>query len=254
MIVADKNNEAELIAIIPSIKNHMNEWQIVNIKIMEKSSVSQKEIVQRFLEQYRSYEGVIYPVSASKIVMLIRLGLIENYALMKAEIERKIPSLYCRILLRKMSAAGLKQIHLDLSEKGASFNLLDNLFELRICRKTNVVLIADDDSFVRKSLGTLLASCGDVYEIEDGDQIVKTYLKYNPDILFLDIHMPGKTGLEVIPNLIEIDTDAFIVVLSADSQKENVLEALERGAAGFLTKPPAKHRIQEYLNQCITIT
>ncbi|MCB1839404.1 MAG: response regulator [Alphaproteobacteria bacterium] len=253
MIIGNKNNEAELIAIIPSIKSHMNEWQILNIKIVENSSLSQKEITHRFAEQYRSYEGVIYPVSDLKIMMLVRLGLVENYALMKSEIEKKIPSHCCRILLRKMSTAGLRQIQIDLTQKDASFNLSDNLFDERMRRNTNVILIADDDAFIRKSLRALLVSCGEVHEVSNGDQVFPSYLKNNPDILFLDIHMPGKTGLEVIPNIIEMDSDAFIIVLSADSQKGNVLEALEKGAAGFLTKPPAKSRIQEYLNQCITI-
>ena len=252
MILADKNNDAELVALVPSIKNFMNEWQIVNINIAETSTLSQKQIIQKFIDQYRNYDGVIYPVNSAKFVMLVRLGIIENYALMKSEIEKKIPQHSCRILLRKMSAKGLRQIQIDLSEKVTSVSLAENLYYQRMNRKENVILIADDDAFVRKSMSALL-SCGTIFEVEAGKQVIPSYLKHNPDILFLDIHMPDKTGLELIPDIVEIDSDAFMIVLSADSQKENVLTALELGAAGFLSKPPLKQRVQEYISQCITI-
>lgn len=253
MILANKSNDAELMALVPSIKNHMNEWQIVNINIVENSALSQKAIIEKFLAQYRAHEGMIYPVSPKKIVMLIRLGIVENYALMKSEIEKKMPNHCCRVLLRKMSAVGMKQIQIDLTKRDTAIDLAENMYSQRASRKENVILIADDDTFIRKSMGALLASCGNIFDVDCGKDVVSAYLKHNPDILLLDIHMPDKTGLELIPDIVEVDSDAFIIVLSADSQKENVLKALELGAAGFLTKPPAKHKVQEYLSQCITI-
>ena len=253
MILANKKNDTELMTLVLSIKNYMNEWQIVNVNVIDNSRLSQRSILERLLDQYRRYEGMIYPVSDKKIVMLVRLGLIENYAIMKAEIEQKIPEHCCRVLLRKMSAIGLRQMQIGLMNKDNSVGLQDNLFAHRGERRENVILIADDDPFVRKSMATILTPCGTVFEAKSGDEVVAAYIQHNPDILLLDIHMPEKTGLELIPEIIEYDSDAFILVLSADSMRENVLIALEKGAAGFLTKPPAKQKVQEYLGQCITI-
>lgn len=254
MIVNDtKNNDALLMALVASIKNNMNEWQIVNINIMKDSTLPQDEIIQNLLENYKSHEGIIYPVSASKIVMLVRLGIVENYTRMKTEVEQKLPGHSCRVLLRKMSAAGMKQIQIDLSQKGDSITFADDLYSQRETRSGNVFLVVDDDAFIRKSMKTLLSSCGDIVEVEAGKQVVPAYLKHNPDMIFLDIHMPDKTGLELIPDIMEVDSDAFIVILSADSNAENVMSALEEGAIGFLTKPPSKAKVQEYLGQCITI-
>ncbi len=253
MIIAEKKNDSELMMLVPSIKNHMSEWQIINIKIVENSVLSQKEIIKHFYDQYRKYEGMIYPVSPRKIVMLVRLGIIENYAVIKSDIEQKIPNHCCRILLRQMSKIGIKQVQIDLTEKDTSINLTESMYKQRETRKDNVILIVDDDPFIRKTMSILLTSCGEIIEASCGKEVVPAYLKHNPDILLLDIHMPDKTGLEIIPDLIELDSDSFIIVLSADSQKENVLKALELGAAGFLTKPPAREKIQEYLSQCITI-
>ena len=156
-------------------------------------------------------------------------------------------------MLRKMSTMGMKQIQIDLMEKNTSIDLIDDLYTRRVERKKNVIMIADDDAFVRKSMSSLLAACGNIEEIDTGEKVTKAYLKHNPDFLLLDIHMPGKTGLEIIEEIMEFDADAFIIVLSADSSSENVLSALDNGASGFLTKPPSQEKIQDYLNKCITI-
>lgn len=253
MILANKNSDTELMALVSSIKNHMSEWQIVNIKMLEKSQLTQKQVLEKFLAQYKMYDGLIYPVSPQKIVMLARLGLIDNYSLMKAEIEKNIPHHSCRIMLRKMSAIGLKQIQIDLTSQSQSVDLVDKMFHERSSRKENILMIADDDAFVRKTMSTLLIPFGETIQVASANDVLRSYLEHNPDILLLDIHMPEKSGLEIIPSIMEVDPDAYIIVLSADSQKDNVLKALELGAAGFLSKPAAKERVQEYLNQCITI-
>lgn len=255
MILADKQNDSELMLLLPSIKNNLNEWQIVNVKITDSSRFTQPEIIQKLLAQFRGTEGIIHPLGNDKIIMIARLGTIDNYAVMKQEIESKLPEHSCRILLRKLNAAGLKQIQIEIMgiDKKQS-TARKNLYKQRTERRTNVIMIADDDPFVLKTMKTLLANFGDVVEVNNSAQVVPKYIETNPDILLLDIHMPGKTGLQIIPEIIFIDSDAFLIILSADSQKENVLLALEEGAAGFLTKPPSKGKIQEYLNQCITIS
>ncbi len=231
----------------------MMEWQIVNFNTKENNTITQKEILSRLMEQYRAYDGVIFPASSQKIVMIIRMGIVENFAAMKSDIEKKIPGHSCRVLLRKMSTLGMKQVQIDLTQKNTSISLIDDLYIKRAERKENVILIADDDAFIRKSMKTLLSNSGRIEEVDNGKDVVKAYLKHNPDLLLLDIHMPERTGLEVISDIMEVDADAFVIVLSADSCSENVIKSLDKGAAGFLTKPPAKDKVKEYLSQCITM-
>ena len=253
MIIAEGKNDANLMVFVSSIKNHINEWQIINVNIVKNSTLSQDEIMDILLGQYSTFEGLIYPVSSTKVVLLVRLGVIDDYSAMKSEIERNIPNHCCRILLRKMSAIGMKQVQIDLTKKDTAINLDESLYNQRVDRKGNTILIADDDSFVRRSMSVLLSSCGEIAEVDCGKGVLPAYLKYNPDIILLDIHMPDKTGLELIPSIVELDSDAFVIILSADSKKENVMKALELGAAGFLTKPPSRDKLQEFLKQCITI-
>lgn len=253
MIIAEKKNEAQLMSLVSSIKKYMNEWQIVNVNIAASAGLTKTEVMEKLLISYNKNEGIIYPLSDKKVVMLVRLGIIQNYAVMKSEIEDKIPNHSCRVMMRKMSAAGLKQIQIDLTQKSSGVSLQDNLFSQREKRKENIILVADDDAFVLKSMSKLLAFYGRVVEASGSAQVTPLYLEHNPDIVLLDIHMPGKSGLDLMNDVMEMDPDAFIIILSADSMKENVMTALERGAAGFLTKPPIKAKLEEYLNQCITI-
>lgn len=253
MIRAKSNSNAELLALAPSIKNNMMEWQIVHMKMQKDSPLSQEDIINRLITAYKTYDGIIFASSDTQIIMIIRLGIVENYVVVKKEIEKNIPGHVCRIMLRKMSTMGMKQIQIDLMQKNTSIDLIDDLYTRRVERKKNVIMIADDDAFVRKSMCSLLAACGEIQDVDTGEKVTKAYLKHNPDFLLLDIHMPGKTGLEIIEEIMEFDADAFIIVLSADSSSDNVLNALNNGASGFLTKPPSQEKIQDYLNKCITI-
>lgn len=253
MILGEKKNDTQLMALLPSMKKFMNEWQVVNINIAENSPLLQTEIIQRLLQHYHHYEGLIYPVSPSKIVMLARFGILHNYAVMKTEIEQKLPQHCCRILLRKLSAMAMKQVQIDISARDDSLINCQNMYTQRAMRRENVLLVADDERMARATMATLLGACGTVIDVENGTQVLSSYVRHNPDIVFLDIHMPGKSGLDLIQDIITVDPDAFIVVLSADSMKDNVLKALEDGAAGFLSKPPQPKKVQDYIGQCITV-
>lgn len=251
MIIGDKKNEAQLLGLIPSIKNFMWEWQIVTVKIPKSTQASVDEIVKSLYETYKQYEGVLYPVKDGKIVLLVRMGLINNYSILKTEIEEKMPKYNCRVMVRKMSTAGLKQIQIDLSAVNSSIARL-NMFDEREKRRQNKVLIVDDDMFVRKTMKSIIGGVAEVVEVDRGDQALTNYLKHNPDVVLLDIHMPNVNGLDLVDELLELDPDAFIVIFSADSVKENVLAAIEKGAVGFLSKPPIKGKLENYLQQCIT--
>jgi two-component system, chemotaxis family, chemotaxis protein CheY len=80
------------------------------------------------------------------------------------------------------------------------------------------------------------------------------YKQYAPDILLLDIHMPGKDGLEVLHDIQDIDPQAYIIMLSADSSAENVGYTLQEGAKGFMTKPFTREKLLELTHKCPTIS
>lgn len=120
----------------------------------------------------------------------------------------------------------------------------------RSTRKRPVVMIVEDDPFTRRLVLMALKADFDVVEAENGASAIEAYQTYAPDAAFLDIELPDTNGHIILKKLITADKGAFIVMLSANSMKENVLAALEIGAQGFVTKPFAKEKLMHYLNLC----
>lgn len=101
------------------------------------------------------------------------------------------------------------------------------------------VLIADDHPVVRKGLRSLLEEEPEIIvvgEAEDGTQALAEIERLKPDIAIVDLMMPGHNGLEVIRQAKKFFPSMYIIVLSMNSNDAYVLEALKRGASGYVLK------------------
>lgn len=124
--------------------------------------------------------------------------------------------------------------------------------QARAARKSLLVLIVEDDPFTRRLVIGTLRSEFDIIEAESGASALALYEKHAPDAVFLDIELPDTSGHVVLSKLLAGDAGAFVVMLSANSNKENILAALEKGAQGFATKPFAREKLIHYLRLCET--
>lgn len=98
------------------------------------------------------------------------------------------------------------------------------------------VLIADDESIVRRALVRALASKKvETIEAEDGEQALQIWKEKDPDLVFLDVLMPGLTGPQVLKELDRIQ--AKVVLMSAYTGEYNVEKARSLGADLFIPKP-----------------
>ena len=101
------------------------------------------------------------------------------------------------------------------------------------------VLIVDDDALVTQSLATILSVEPDVEVIGrggSGPEAVEKHRELSPDILLLDIRMPGGDGLGAAEQILAEDEDARIVFLTPFSDDEYIVRALKMGARGYLIK------------------
>ena len=100
------------------------------------------------------------------------------------------------------------------------------------------LLIIDDSSFMRMLMKKVLKNEPiELYEASNGEQAMALYKKQKPDLVTLDITMPGENGLDLLVLLKEYDPHAKVIMCSSMIYKENVQEAMEKGAIGFLVKP-----------------
>jgi DNA-binding NarL/FixJ family response regulator len=105
------------------------------------------------------------------------------------------------------------------------------------------VLIADDQALVRGGFHSILAGQDDidvVGEVEDGQQAVAAAEQLGPDVVLMDIRMPGVDGIEATRRIVGRGLPGRILVLTTFDLDEYVYEAMKAGASGFLLKttPP----------------
>jgi DNA-binding NarL/FixJ family response regulator len=111
------------------------------------------------------------------------------------------------------------------------------------------ILIVDDHPLTRDALGALLAQHGFsvVGQAADGREAIATAARLQPNLVLLDLSMPGLEGLEALPQIREAAPGCEVVVLTASGTEENLLGAIRGGAAGYLLKSEAPERIVEFL-------
>lgn len=115
------------------------------------------------------------------------------------------------------------------------------------------VLIVDDSAMTRRSLRQILETAGcEVVEAEDGLGALERYYLDKPDVVLLDLVMRGMYGLEVLQKLRELDSNARIVVVSADVQSTSLELAEQAGAKGFINKPFDKAEILVALDSALS--
>jgi two-component system chemotaxis response regulator CheY len=120
--------------------------------------------------------------------------------------------------------------------------------DLTMNKKT--VLIIDDAAFLRQILQDILEKHGlsVVGAAVDGETGIAMYTEFKPDVIILDIGLPGIDGIEVTKRIMEMDRNAKIVICSARGQLKSVLECLEAGASHFVVKPFLPDILLEILN------
>jgi DNA-binding NarL/FixJ family response regulator len=111
------------------------------------------------------------------------------------------------------------------------------------------ILVVDDHPLTRDALTSLLAQGGfDVVgEAGDGAAALELAHTLQPDLILLDLTMPGMDGLTVLPRLRSAAPRCEVVVLTASGTEENLLAAIRGGAAGYLLKSEPPERIVEFL-------
>ena len=113
------------------------------------------------------------------------------------------------------------------------------------------ILVVDDEPHARQRLRRLIEEIEGghrvVGEAADGDEALAECAAHDVDLVLLDIHMPGMSGLEVASHLAELDPPPAVILVTA--YQEHALEAFSRGVQDYLVKPVRRERLQEALER-----
>lgn len=114
------------------------------------------------------------------------------------------------------------------------------------------VLVADDDVAVRDLLRALLTTHNyRPLEAEDGRKALEIVRSGSPDVVLLDIRMPGLSGLEVLDEIHRIDPELPVVMITALDDVETAVEAMRRGAYHYLRKPFSNAEVLAILQRAV---
>ncbi|MBA3747364.1 MAG: response regulator transcription factor, partial [Solirubrobacterales bacterium] len=101
------------------------------------------------------------------------------------------------------------------------------------------VMVVDDHDLFRSGLRRLLDGDPDLTVIADarrGDEAVERAAELRPDVVVMDLNMPGMTGIEATRRILEVSPDSAVLVLTINDADDDVLDAVLAGASGYLLK------------------
>lgn len=116
--------------------------------------------------------------------------------------------------------------------------------------KPCILLVEDDPAslfLTKRALGTDY----EVISASSGHEAVRTYLHHAPDLVFLDIGLPDVSGHGVLEQISRIDASNAVVMLSANSFRDEIVRAMKLGAKGFVAKPFTRAKLLHYIGQCV---
>ena len=117
-------------------------------------------------------------------------------------------------------------------------------------------MIVDDSNIIRSRIERIQQVSGQfnvVGSATNGADAVELFKRVSPQVVTMDLTMPEMDGIECIRNLMKIDPDVMILVISALSDKATGIAALEEGAMGFLCKPFTEEELIESLEELVDV-
>jgi two-component system, chemotaxis family, chemotaxis protein CheY len=117
------------------------------------------------------------------------------------------------------------------------------------------VLVADDSSTMRKIIIRSLEAVGvpGATEAKDGDEAIALFKQGGIDMVLTDWNMPGKSGLEVVRAIREMDTNVPVIMVTTEAERPRVLEAIQAGVSDYLIKPFQADSLREKLNKFVSV-
>jgi len=252
MLVLDKHNRSEkLLNVIKMARDNISSWHLGYIKITHGSKNKIDVVVNSLKDSYSGLAGALFKVEDHKVIVLVELGPIGNYSKLSLDTRKDIANVGCNVSFRALTTDILDSMETDFVLRDG--NLQQTFYDERLKRIENKILIIEDDAFAGAAVQQLTQKYGDVTLEAQPTDIEDLYASVNPDFVLLDIELQDMNGLDLLEQIFVIDPDAFVVMLSAYSNQQNILKSCSLGAAGFVTKPVDEESLLKYMTQCTTM-
>ena len=115
------------------------------------------------------------------------------------------------------------------------------------------ILIVDDDKSIRYSLKRMLEENFSVLTAQNGDEALARVKESTPDLVIMDIKMPGRSGIEVLKEIKLVDPKSLVILMTAYGTTETAIEAMKYGAFDYILKPFPIPQMKELVQKAITL-
>lgn len=115
------------------------------------------------------------------------------------------------------------------------------------------LLIVDDSNVIRRRIerSQNLSQLEVVGTARDGREAIERFIETDPDVVTMDITMPNMNGIDCVEELVRMKPGVLILIVSALADKATAVEAMEKGANGFLNKPFSDRQLNEALAELL---
>lgn len=115
------------------------------------------------------------------------------------------------------------------------------------------ILIVDDDRSIRYSLKRMLEDNFSVLTAQNGEEALARVKESTPDLIIMDIKMPGRSGIEVLKEIKLVDPKSLVILMTAYGTTETAIEAMKYGAFDYILKPFPIPQMKELVQKAITL-
>ncbi len=107
------------------------------------------------------------------------------------------------------------------------------------------VLVVDDSLIIRKKVTKLIEKLGHkvLYSAKDGQDAIDSYTSNKSDLVTMDITMPDMDGITAVKEIIKIDANAKIIMVTSHGQEDMVIKSIQAGAVGYMLKPVTEDKL-----------
>ncbi len=233
------------------------QWRCLHLEFKDlPESTNLEKLSEKIFKIFNSLDGCFYFDPRARISIFCKMG----ETVIVDDIAYKIKNLIkgdfmCRIGEQSILGNGVISLQFLFSPTSSEQQKLSQEFILqeRLNRQNDIIMIVEDDLFARNIAKNALQSKFKVIEVSDGAKATQEYLSCSPDVLFLDIHLPNKKGPQILKEIMDVDPQAYVIMLSADAAKERVMDCIKMGAKGFIAKPFRGEKLYDYIRKCPTI-
>jgi DNA-binding response OmpR family regulator len=109
-----------------------------------------------------------------------------------------------------------------------------------------LLMIVEDNDFTRRILATILNGQRYIFA-KTGNEALSKFVENKPPMVFLDIELPDKSGIDILSAIMNAAPTTYVVMLSSHTDKDTIIHSIKLGARGFIAKPFSKGKLDEYI-------